>query len=49
MIIDGKSNNTYILSLLERGRLEFLAHNWSASQQTFAQAYTFEFRPPAGS
>lgn len=35
-----QSNNTYILSLLERGRLEFLAHNWSASQQTFAQAYT---------
>ena len=33
------SNSSYVLGLLERGRLEFLANNWSASQQTFAQAY----------
>ncbi|MBA6391950.1 hypothetical protein H4J38_14335 [Colwellia sp. BRX10-3] len=34
-----QSNNTYVLSLLERGRLQFLAANWPASQKTFAQAY----------
>ncbi len=33
------SDGSYVLSLLERGRLEFLAANWQASQQTFAQAY----------
>lgn len=33
------SNNSYVLNLLERGRLQFLAKNWQASQKTFAQAY----------
>lgn len=33
------NNNTYVLSLLERGRLQFLAADWQASQKTFAQAY----------
>jgi hypothetical protein len=32
-------NNSYVLSLLERGRLEFLAGDWQASQKIFAQAY----------
>lgn len=32
------SNNSYVLSLLERGRLQFLAKNWQASQKTFAEA-----------
>tara|TARA_R110000744_G_scaffold141484_1_gene252906 strand:+ start:12910 stop:14331 length:1422 start_codon:yes stop_codon:yes gene_type:complete len=34
-----QSNNTYVLSLLERGRLQFLAADWPTSQKTFAQAY----------
>jgi len=34
-----QSNNTYVLSLLERGRLQFLAADFPASQKTFAQAY----------
>ena len=33
------SNNSYVLSLLERGRLQFLAADWQASNKTFAQAY----------
>lgn len=33
------SNNSYILNLLERGRLQFLASDWQTSQATFAQAY----------
>lgn len=33
------NNNTYVLSLLERGRLQFLAAEWKASQKTFEQAY----------
>jgi uncharacterized protein len=33
------SNNSYVLNLLERGRLQFLAKNWQASQNSFAQAY----------
>ncbi len=32
------SNNSYVLSLLERGRLQYLAKNWPASQKTFAEA-----------
>ena len=35
----GTNNNTYVLSLLEKGRLQFLAADWSASEKTFAQAY----------
>lgn len=34
-----QGNNSYVLSLLEKGRLQFLAANWQASQKTFAQAY----------
>jgi hypothetical protein len=34
-----QSNNSYVLNLLERGRLEFLAADWQASQKSFAQAY----------
>ena len=34
-----QGNNSYVLSLLERGRLQFLAADWQASQKTFAQAY----------
>ena len=34
-----QSNNTYVLNLLERGRLQFLAADFPASQKTFAQAY----------
>ena len=33
------SNNTYVLSLLEKGRLQFLAADWSASEKTFVKAY----------
>ena len=33
------SNNSYVLNLLEKGRLQFLAADWQASQKTFAQAY----------
>jgi hypothetical protein len=33
------SNNSYVLSLLEKGRLEFLANDWPASQQSLNLAY----------
>ncbi len=33
------SNGSYVLSLLERARLQFLASDFQASQKTFAQAY----------
>lgn len=33
------SNNSYVLNLLERGRLQFLAANWQASQESFEKAY----------
>ena len=35
-----ESNNSYVLSLLEKGRLQFLATDWQASKNSFAQAYT---------
>jgi len=35
-----ESNNSYVLSLLEKGRLQFLAADWQASKSSFAQAYT---------
>ncbi|TWX73584.1 COG3014 family protein [Colwellia sp. C1TZA3] len=34
-----QSHNSYVLNLLERGRLQFLASDWQASQKSFAQAY----------
>lgn len=33
------SNNSYVLNLLEKGRLQFLAAEWAASQKTFEKAY----------
>jgi len=33
------SNSSYVLYLLEKARLEFLAADWQTSQQTFTQAY----------
>ena len=35
-----KNDGSYVLNLLERGRLAFLAANWQASQNNFAQAYS---------
>ncbi len=39
-----KSHNTasgsYALSLLERGRLQYLANNWQASEESLAQVYS---------
>jgi hypothetical protein len=32
-----QTNNNYSLSLLEKGRLQYLANDWSQSQQTFAK------------
>jgi len=32
-------NNRYVLSLLEKGRLQFLSDDWQASQKSFAQAF----------
>jgi hypothetical protein len=34
-----ENNGSYVLNLLERARLQFLASDWQASQKTFAQAY----------
>ncbi len=34
-----ENNASYVLSLLERARLQFLASDWPASQKTFTQAY----------
>lgn len=34
-----QGNNSYVLNLLEKGRLQFLAADWPASQKTFALAY----------
>ncbi|WP_394173379.1 COG3014 family protein [Thalassotalea litorea] len=37
----GKTENSYALSQLERGRLAFLANDWPASQQAFEEAYNY--------
>jgi hypothetical protein len=34
-----EDNGSYVLGLLEKARLQFLASDWQASQKTFAQAY----------
>ena len=33
------AHNNYALNQLERGRLQFLANNWQASQKSFELAY----------
>ncbi|TLU66302.1 hypothetical protein FE810_06275 [Thalassotalea litorea] len=37
----GKTENSYALSQLERGRLAYLASDWSASQQAFEEVYNY--------
>ncbi|MDU0356181.1 hypothetical protein RS130_21925 [Paraglaciecola aquimarina] len=34
------ANNNYALSMLEKGRLQFLASNWQESRKSFANAYS---------